>query len=166
MDAVEILDDEKPKKGFANPEILAKARAARAAKKENDDAEVKSDEVETPVSFSGSEIEEPKKKRGRPPGSSNSVGKTKRDIKGLSSLLVSIHMMVASATGYLDLAIDEAEGNTLAEALANVAELHKFKMDAKTSAYLGLIYAIGIVYGPRAISIIKQKRNNDAQSTA
>jgi hypothetical protein len=130
------------KRGFANPETLAKAQATRKENKDN-----------APVSsaFAGDGVEP--KKRGRKPGSTN---EKKRDLDGIKTLLVGIHQMLSVATGFSSLAIDDSEGAILADAIAKVGDEYKIKVDGKTGAFLTLAYALAVVYGPR-IFVIRQE---------
>lgn len=91
-------------------------------------------------------IEPPKKGRGRPK-------KETRSLEGVEKLLVSIHFMLATTTGLEDLSIDQSEAHILADALATLADHYKIKLDGKTGALMGFVYAIGAVYGPRAVTI-------------
>lgn len=108
----------------------------------------------------------PPRRRGRPPGSSN---KRERNLQGMEQMLCAIHLMISMATGLEELQIDPSESHILADALANLSEHYKIKLDGKAGAVLGLIYAIGAVYGPRAVSIgikiRKAKRDDTAPRT-
>lgn len=140
-------DDTEPegerKRGFSDPEVLARAQATRAANREARMG------VDMPTSDG--------KKRGRPPGSK----KETRDLDGIIMLLAGIHQMVATATGFDDLEIDREEGALLAKALADLSEQYKIKITGKTAAAMGLLYAIVTVYGPRAFLIRKKLQERD-----
>lgn len=123
-------------RGFANPDVLKAAQETRAANRA----------AREPSTLLPEDGAAPAAKRGRKP-------KTERSLKGLEQLLTSIHWMVSMATGYEDLAITEAEAHTLAEAGAELASYYKIKMDGKNGAMLGMMMAIGAVYGPRAVTI-------------
>lgn len=138
-------------KGFLNPETLAKAQETRRQNKL------------TPSSLVGEEmsLDEPeRKKRGRKPGQTYT---RKRDLSGIESILVGIHAMLSTATAMPELSIEQAEAHVVAEAIANVSEQYKIKLDGKAGAIAGLVYALGIVYGPRAVAITIRLRNERKQ---
>jgi hypothetical protein len=140
-------DDEAPAsstlRGFANPELLEKAQATRAS---NRAAREPSDLLPGG---------EPAVKRGGRPKKSD------RNLQGVEQLLSSIHLMLALATGFDDLKLDQTEAHLLAEATANLADHYKIKLDGKSGAIMGMIYAAGAVYGPRAVSIGIKLRNRN-----
>ena len=129
-------------RGFANPEILAKAQEKRKYNKS----------TANPTDFS--ETNEPVVgvKRGRKP-------KSERNLQGVEQVLLAMHMMLATATGYPEFILDKQESHILAEAIANLGEHYKIKLDGKTGAVMGMVYALGVVYGPRAIAIGIRVRN-------
>lgn len=145
-------------RGFANPQTLAAAQAARAANKEANTPRDLLPDGEVPT--------DGKKRRGRPAG-----GKSSRSLKGIEQLLTSIHWMLSMATGLDDLALAPDDAHALAEAGAEYASYHKIKLDGKNGALLGLVMAIGSVYGPKAVTIgiklraEKAARNGNGQST-
>lgn len=146
-DGVEVSDEAPKPRGFANPETLARAQATRAANKETG----------TPVGSFTDETPGTGKKRGRRPGTSAGAS-----LDGIAEMLVGVHSLLSFLTTFPDLAIDKDEGLILAKGIAGIAEQYKVKIDGKASAFMGFIYAIAVVYGPRAILISKQikERNN------
>ena len=157
--AVLPADTEKPEapRGFSNPDILAKAQAARKRNAESDTPQDLHDAADIP----------PVNKRGRKPGSASK--RSERSLEQIRNLLIQTHFMIAGLTGFQEMMIDEKESALLADALAGVSDYYKIKLDGKSGAVMGLIYAIGIVYGPRAITIgIKlrnQKKSNGNQAS-
>lgn len=159
MDGVDILqtadmpgeDEELPpaaQRGFSNPDVLKAAQETRARNKASREG-VDFIPVGEPLAT----------KRGRGPSK-----KTERNLKGIEQMLVAIHFMVATATGVSEIVIDKEESNTLAEALATLADHYKIKLDGKTGALMGFVYALGTVYGPRAVAIgvrLRSERKND-----
>ncbi len=128
-------------RGFSNPEILQKAQETRASNREGrEPKQLLPDGGEAP------------KTRGRPK-------KQDRNLQGIEQLLLATHLMVASATGYSELILSPADGHMLADAFATLADNYKIKLDGKTGAVMGLIYAVGAIYGPRAVSIAIRVRN-------
>lgn len=96
-----------------------------------------------------------KRGRGRPKGST--AGKQKAsaplDIGSVETLLFNIHAMVAAATGFDKLSINEQEANSLAKAVANVQQYYPMHVSAKAMAWTNLIMVAGSVYGSRAVAI-------------
>ena len=129
-------------RGFADPEIRAKAEETRRANR-----------PEGAASFGDNDG---KPKRGRKPGSS---GKEQVNLRGITEMLVGIHGLLAMLSGFQDICIDKDEGEILAKAIADLGAHYKIKIDGKTSALLGVIYAVAIVYGPRAVTIGKEIRD-------
>jgi hypothetical protein len=135
-------------RGFANPDVLKAAQETKAANRA----------AREPQSIIPGEEPAPSNgKRGRKP-------KSERSLKGLEQLLTSIHWMVSLATGLEDLAITDVEAHTLAEAGAELASYYKIKMDGKNGALLGMMMAIGAVYGPRAVTIGIKLRGQKGKS--
>lgn len=134
-------------RGFANPEVLARAQETR--RRNSGQREAVDLGTERPDGTTGA-------RRGRP--------KTSRNLKGIEQLLLATHLMIATATGCHELMLDEKEGTMLAEALANLSDQYKIKLDGKSGALIGLLYAVGAIYGPRAVTIgirIRSERKAD-----
>ena len=136
------------KRGFLDPAVLARAQETRRQNKE-ERAGMEADLV-------GSEDGVEPRKRGRPKGVPN---RKSRDLRAVEAMLVSIHAMIAASTQMPEIAIDASESHIVAEAVANVADQYKIKLDGKTGAIAVLIYSLGIVYGPRAVAIAIRMRN-------
>jgi hypothetical protein len=134
---MEMGEEEIPQttgRGFANPDILQAAQATRAANRA-------AREPQDLMPDGSPATKKPRQKR------------SERSLAGIEKLLSSIHMMAALATGFEDLKIDPEESHLLAEALATLGDYYKIKLDGKSGAIMGLIYAAGAVYGPRAVTI-------------
>lgn len=143
--------DAKPRavRGFAaNPEALRRAVETRARNKGLRQA------VSLPGSDEGDAAPAVPRGPGRPSGSS----KRDRNLQGMEQMLLAMHMMVATATGFPEMAIDAQESHILADALANLADHYKISIAGKPGAVLGLIYAAGTVYGPRAVAVFMKLR--------
>ena len=80
------------------------------------------------------------------------------NVNGLEKIFFSIHSVLASLTGVEELEIDEAEAKQLSAAIAGVAEQYALTLDAKTVAYIELTRVLGVIYGPRAVSIYLRTR--------
>jgi hypothetical protein len=85
----------------------------------------------------------------------------KKNVEHIKKVLVSVHAKVALAIGEPDLAIDDEEGQMLAESGAALLEYYKIKIDGKRGAIVAFIYALTLVYGPRLFSIAMAKRQQD-----
>lgn len=153
LEGAAIIDDDTPPvststgRGFSNPDVLAKAQETRKANRAQSNP---TDFAETNEPTSGA-------KRGRKP-------KADRNLQGVEQVLLATHMMLATVTGHPELILDKQEGHILAEALANLGDHYKIKLDGKTGAIMGLVYAIGIVYGPRAV-VIGAKIRSDRKAS-
>lgn len=95
-----------------------------------------------------------KGKRGRPKGSTNKTkSETPLDIGTVETVLFNIHSMVAAATGFDKLAINQTEANTLAKAVATVQNHYPMHVSAKALAWTNLFMVAGSVYGSRVVAI-------------
>ena len=130
-----------------------------------------------------SQIEPPKKRRGRPPKIASldeqpvNDTKPKRtynkkdnkptydadSTKQLAKQLVGIHIMVASITKIDEIAISENEGMMLAASLQTMSAEYGLSLSGKTGAAIQLLGTAAMIYVPRALVInekIKKARNN------
>ncbi|RWZ84875.1 MAG: hypothetical protein EO766_16955 [Hydrotalea sp. AMD] len=96
---------------------------------------------------SGESDSTPARKRGRRKSNANAVQQ-----------VIGIHKMVSMLPGMEIWAIDEAEAQTITEAMALVSEEYGVQISGKTGATLNLIMALGMVYGPRAYVMIQQSK--------
>lgn len=133
------LSETKPFRGFNDPAVREAAQATRAANRE----------ARIPVGLNGETLPPPKEPKSRAPRQK----KETRSLEGIENMLISMHFMLATATGFDELLLEQSEAHTLADALAKVSDYYKIKLDGKTGAFMGLIWAIGMVYGPRAVTI-------------
>lgn len=115
---------------------------------------------------------EPRKKRGRPYGSKNRIsGTTKKEAsQDLSSILLSVHLMLASLTKVQELKLDKEEAKELSDAIVRVNDLYGgFVLPEKVMAWVNLgIVGIG-VYSPRyfaySIRVDKERKEKQQAST-
>lgn len=122
---------------------------------DNDDA------LDTPptVTPDEPEIVEPKSRgRGRPPKNATTApkrtaAKKAADAKALGKQIVGIHILASMATGLPELAINDDEGERLADAIQAVADEYGLNFSGKTGAAIQLFAAAGMVYAPRFIRI-------------
>lgn len=104
-----------------------------------------------------SESGEPKKRRGRPPGSgkgktpgsSSPKSKTVPTLIGIEKILLSMHMMGAAMIGVPELQLSEDESKQLADSIERVAALYDMGMSEKAIAWSQLLMVAGATYGPR-----------------
>lgn len=107
----------------------------------------------------GSADEQPKRKRGRPPGSRNSgtgtaaPSKGNVSVKGIEALLLSIHQMCAMILKAPELMLAETEASALATAIADVARYYPTNFDGRAVAWANLAMVAGGLYGTRALAI-------------
>lgn len=98
-----------------------------------------------------------KRGRGRPKGSgSRASGKATAsplDIGSVETILFNLHAMVAAATGFDKLALNNEEANSLAKAVNNVQQFYPTHISAKSLAWTNLFMVAGTVYGSRAVAI-------------
>lgn len=110
-------------------------------------------------SSTGSEPGSGKRKRGRPPGSGNkskssggTAPKTPLDLGFFQFGILGIHTALAAITKIPEIALSEPEAETLAKAMANVAQYYPVAIDAKTQAWMALVMTAGTMYAPRFIA--------------
>src|SRR5574337_178250 len=117
--------------------------------------------------------EAPKRRRGRPPGSTNKLkpeaisvdGATKpkrgrprkdagpRDVNSLARQIFGLHTLAAMATGIPEATIGEQESVMLATALDSVADQYGLSLDGKTGAAIQLIATAAMIYAPRVVAV-------------
>lgn len=79
-------------------------------------------------------------------------------VKSIENSLIGIHALLAASTGFDDLKLSEPdESAPLATAVAEISKHYNIPMlDAKTTAWFGLIVTCGRVYGPK-VALIKME---------
>jgi hypothetical protein len=106
---------------------------------------------------SGSLAPEPKRKPGRPPGPAKPKPETDTprsvNVSGVEKILLSVHAVVAATLSVPELALEEKEAKELSAAIAAVSEQYLIVLAPKTAAWIELSKVLGVVYGPRAVSI-------------
>lgn len=108
-----------------------------------------------------------KRKRGRRAGTGGgSTGREKKTATSVSAIeqsLIGIHALLAAATRTPELVLEADESKPLAVAVAELAKHYDLPgLDAKTTAWVGLIMVCGQVYVPRAV-MIKQRLDAEAK---
>lgn len=100
------------------------------------------------------------KRRGRPPA--------KKNIEPIKRLLLSVHVKLALVTGVPELVIDEDEATMLAENGAALLDYYKIKVDGKRGALIAFMYAVLMIYGPRAFAyaVTMRQRNKEAEQSS
>jgi hypothetical protein len=104
---------------------------------------------ETPIVEGASPDVEPQKRKRR----SKAIDKD-----ALAKQLIGVHMIGAKVTGLPFVAIDAQEAAMLADAIENVAREYDLALDGKTGAFIQLIAASAVVYGPRVMQFQALKR--------
>ncbi len=115
------------------------------------------------------EIEQPKKRRGRPPRNPDAVKiestktppvkpkrKTSKSVID-GKQIAGLHAVAAHLTGMPELIISEAEGELLAGGIQAVAEEYGLELSGKAGAAIQLLSAAAIVYLPRLAAIATKK---------
>lgn len=98
-------------------------------------------------------------------GSGEKVGKkpTKLDVDLFARQLKGWHLMAAQFFKNPLLAIEDGEALSLAAALKDVMALHSINVSPSTLAYLKLIGAVGMIYGPRVGLMMAAMKAEKAQ---
>ena len=110
---------------------------------------------------------QPKKsRRGRKPGSKNGGNvqtgkKEKLSARQLTGLLFLSHAGAAEALNVPEIALDEREAESLANAIVDVMQYYDFEASAKTVAWANLIGTAAAVYGLKFLSLRKKGGQND-----
>lgn len=100
--------------------------------------------------------EQPKRRRGRQPGSRNKEKTAQIDITRLEGLLIAIHLGLAQATQSPEFFLEAEEATSLAKATADVARYYPTAvalLDGKIMDHLAFFGALARVYGTRVIAI-------------
>lgn len=103
----------------------------------------------------------PPKRRGRPPKVNKTVSYDDAARATLAKQLMGIHLLVASATGVPEIAIQENEAAILSQGIIAVAQEYGLALTGKTGAALQLFAAVAMVYVPRFMLVqnrIKQAK--------
>lgn len=115
------------------------------------------------------------KRRGRPKGSRNSgspgtgtakEAKVSLDVSGLESILLSVHSMLAAATGNELLSLSPEEAKTLATAAAKVQRHYPMKASAQALDWANLVFAMATVYGTRVLAFRLQAKQAAEEAPA
>lgn len=136
-------------------------------------SETKTEEVktDTPQVETEQVIQEPKKRRGRPPKNPDAVNisgdekkttrkptkkKTSKVIEGKQ--IAGLHAVAAHLTGIPELVISDQEGDLLASGLQAVAEEYGLELGGKTGAAIQLLSAAAVVYLPRFAAFTQKQK--------
>jgi hypothetical protein len=80
------------------------------------------------------------------------------DTESLTKQLIGVHQIAAKMTGLQVIAIDKDEAQILANGIAAVAREYDLALDGKTGAFIQLLGAAALVYGPRVVIIQQMKQ--------
>lgn len=98
-----------------------------------------------------------RRKRGRKAGGNSAKNSHPVNIAGIESVLLSMHAMMAAGLQAPEMAIEADEAKMLAEAVAEVQRHYPMVIDPRVMAWVNLVSAAGMVYGPRVYMIRKRK---------
>ena len=102
---------------------------------------------------------EPRKRRGRQPGTKNKPKVSSGvSVGALEGLLFSTHQLLAAIAKTPELALDETEAKQLAEAATNVARHYNIEAGAKAIDWSNLMIAMGMIYGTRIAAVMNKKK--------
>lgn len=112
------------------------------------------------------------KRRGRPRGSKNGTTGNKgggrsasQTASNIETMLFSGHMMLAAFLKTPELALDADEAKKLSEAVSTVANLYEVPLlDEKSQAWLGLAMCGGMIYFPRVVAVMNNRKKNRPQA--
>lgn len=97
-----------------------------------------------------------RRRRGRPPGGGTKK-KAPLDLNGVEGLLLSIHTMGAAILAVPELALDQTESKTLAQAVGNVARHYDISAGQKGLDHINLLMVAGMIYGTRALALARRR---------
>lgn len=89
---------------------------------------------------------------------SNAKGKTKADLEKWSRSVQFAHSLLAMKMQDGNWAISDDESLLLTEAVVDLLEHYNIKLKGQAGAWGALVYAVGMIYGPRVASLIMSKR--------
>jgi len=134
--------------------------AATATEHDNSNGSVTADFVDPATAIStpadGTSVSgEPRRRRGRPPGSGNKNKAPKSAIgaDGIAALLVTLHSGLVIVSKCPELEITEDEAAKLAKASKTVADLYDMQASQKAIAWTNFIGIAGSIYITRIIAI-------------
>lgn len=84
----------------------------------------------------------------------------------LAKQITGLHLMASMMTGVPEVQISDEEGQQLAIAVVNVAELYNLSIDGKTGAAIQLMAACAMIYAPRALMIRHRLKEERAAAQA
>jgi len=117
------------------------------------------------------EVEQAKKKRGRQPGFSpgakTQTGKKEKiSARQITGILMLSHGFAATSAGIPELALDEAEAETIAAAMVDVLQFYDFQTNAKTLAWCNLVGTLATVYGLKFLQMRSNQNGSTSTSTS
>jgi len=80
--------------------------------------------------------------------------KPKKNLDAIKSSIMMLHAMIALKASIPEMVLSEDEAHLLAEAGSNLLDYYQIKIDGKTGAIYAFLYAIALVYGPRAFAVM------------
>jgi hypothetical protein len=93
-------------------------------------------------------------------------GKSKAELEKWAKSVQFAHALLAMKMENEDFALSEDEALLLTEAVIDVLEYYNIKLKGQASAWGGLAYAVGMIYGPRIASlVISRIKNNQVKAS-
>jgi hypothetical protein len=116
------------------------------------------DPLTVPDNVTGTGDHQPKR-RGRPRGSTNKKEETVSNLAALlkiERLLITGCFFLGNIASAPELHISESEAAEIADALKELSKHYPIGMSEKTIAWVNLSFAVGGVFGPRIVAIVKR----------
>jgi hypothetical protein len=97
-------------------------------------------------------------------GGASSTPAKKRKTKGDlgARQIQGIHAILAQIPGLDCMMLADEEAAMLAQAMAGVAAEYDIEISGKTGAIVGMVAAVGMIYVPRAIHVVKSRKKKPA----
>jgi hypothetical protein len=143
----DIAKDEAPDVGIDNPDIIENVTEPKVKTRKPREPKIK---VETLDATVEAPARKPRSKKVSP--------------TVLANQLIGIHKILATVTKQPAFEIGDDEASTLAAALIGISEEYDVTISGKTSATIQLIAAFGMVYVPRGLYIIDQRKQKKLQA--
>ena len=133
-----------------------------------DPADIGGDSTGSGSGNDGNSAGEPRKRRGRKPGSGSTRSPKAQalDINGVEKILFSAHAILASLTKTPELMMDHTEAAELSKAIGSVARHYDVTASAKTVDIANLVMVAGMIYGSRIIAIRARKGKEKKERSA
>lgn len=109
---------------------------------------------------------EPRRRRGRPKGSTKGPVQVSPDLTDTSGLIVGAHLFLAGLLNVPELEIDEQEAELFSRKAQKLLSLYVVKLDERKVAWGEFLLALGGIYGPRVVAVYKRSSSRPAPVAA